>query len=150
MGIKLKNNQKMLKINYCLIFIIVVLSVSCKSNVHIGSTKKGFIFAYKAAVVHGCINSATNGNLREFTKNNNGLGLATETAVLYHSVVLEAVNAGAKLSKRIRASNYSDYQGKKPIFSDCIRFGFREKSIDSMARVQYKKLIKGKMEYIDE
>ena len=151
MGIKLKNNQKMSKINYCLVFIIVVLSVSCKSNVHIGSTKKGFILAYKTAVFYGCVNAATNRNLDEFCVNNNDLSLAGETAILYHSVVLDAVNAGAELAKKIKAPIYSDYQGKRPIFSDCMDFAFREKYIDSMARVEYNKALKpGEMEYIYE
>ena len=150
MGIKLKNNQKMLKIKYYLILVAVILLISCKSNAGIGSTKKESILAYKIAVFYGCVDAATNRNLSEFTEKNNDLGLAPETAILYHSVVLDAINTGAELAKKIKAPIYSDYQGKRPIFSDCMDFAFREKSIDSMARVQYKKLIKGKMEYIYE
>ena len=144
MGIKLKNNQKMLKIKYYLILVAVILLISCKSNAGIGIAKKEFIFAYKIVVFYSCVNAATSGNLGKFSLNNNDLGIEPQTAVLHHLDVLEAKNIGVELSKKIKFSYY--YKGEKPIFSGCIGFAF-SKTIDSMARTRYKNLRRGKAVY---
>lgn len=137
----------MLKSKISVIIIpMIILFNSCKSQKHIGSTEKEYIMAYEKAVFYGCFNEATNGNFAEFTLANNDLGTAIETAILYHSDVLNAIELGAKLSNNIREINYADYQGKKPIFSDCMEFAF-SKYVDSIAKKKYKTLKKSKLEY---
>lgn len=132
------------------LFIIgTVLFVSCKTQKHITNAKDKYIMAYKKAVLYGCLNEATNGEFQKFSINNNDLGLAVEVSIIYHSDVLFAVNNGKELSKNIRTIDYSDYQGKKPIFSNCVDFAF-SKSVDSIARLKYKNLKKSKLEYKNE
>ncbi len=138
----------MLKVNY-IILIFILLFTSCKTKKHIGSTKDEYIMAYKKAVLYGCLNSATNDNFSKFIRENNDLGTAIETAVLYHSDVEHAKKVGAELSSKIRTINYSDYNGKKPIFSDCIEFAF-SRYVDSIAKNKYRKLKNSKLEYISE
>lgn len=139
----------MLKSEKIIIITIAILFNSCKSQKHIGSSKNEYIISYKKAVLYGCLNKATNGNFAEFSRANNDLGIAIETAVLYHSDVLKAKELGAQLSKNIREIKYSDYGSKKPIFSDCINFAF-SKSVDSIARLKYKNLKKNNLEYKTE
>lgn len=132
-----------------LILTFIILFYSCKVNKDIGSTKDVYILAYKKAVLYECINSATNGNLYKFSRENNDLGTAPQVAIIYHSDVKSAKILGASLSTKIKKINYSDYQNKKPIFSDCVGFAF-SKYVDSIARNRYKKLLKTELEYIYE
>ena len=115
----------MLKYKYSTL-ILIILIFSCKPKGHIGSTKDEYIMSFKKAVLYECINSASNGSLYEFSRKNNDLGTAPEVAIIYHSDVLKAKELGIKLSKNIRKINYSDYGGKKPIFSDCVSFAFSQ------------------------
>lgn len=130
---------------YCFIILLIFVN-SCAVKKKIGSSKKEYILSYKKAVLYGCINSATNQNFIDFSKRNNDLGLSIETAVLFHSEVLKAQSIGAELSERIRTINYSDYNGRKPIFSDCVSFSFN-KSIDSLAKAKFKELRKAELVY---
>lgn len=141
----------MKKIIYKIIifFIFPILVSSCKTKKEFGSTEKEFVMAYKKAVLYGCINTATNNNLIKFSRENNDLGIAIETAILYHSEVINAQSIGGKLSEKIRTIDYSDYEGRKPIFSDCIDFAFSKKT-DSIAKSKYSQLKKGKLVYITE
>lgn len=95
------------------------------------------------------MNSATDGNLYKFSEKNKDLGVATEVAVIYHSDVEHAKNVGIKLSSKIRKIDYSDYNGKKPIFSDCIEFAFSE-YVDSIAKIKFKNFRKKHLEYKSE
>lgn len=131
---------------YILSATIFIFLLSCKANKHIGSSEEEYVMAYKKAVLYGCVNRATKGNLQRFSESNNDLGIAIETAVLYHAVALEANKKGEELSKGVREINYADYDGKKPIFSDCVDFAF-SRSIDSVARIKYEQLRKGKLKY---
>lgn len=112
-------------------------------------SKGEFIQAFKVSVLYGCINEATNGEFQKFSINNNDLGLALEVSVLFHSETEYAIKIGEELSKKIRTINYSDYQGKKPIFSDCVNFAF-SKEIDSLALAKYKEWKNAKIEYIND
>lgn len=132
-----------------LILISMVLFTSCKTTQHVGSTMDEYVMAYKKAVLYGCLNDATNKNFSQFMRENNDLGLAVETAVLFHHEVLKAQELGSQLSENIRTINYSDYKDKKPIFSDCIEFAFSE-FVDSIAKHKYKTLKKKEIEYITE
>lgn len=138
----------MTKINYFILIFIVSLT-SCKTKAHIGSTKAEYVRAYKKAVLYGCLNEASNKNFEKLTRENNGLGLAVETSVLYHHEVLKAKELGSQLSEKIRKINYSDYNGKKPIFSDCVDFAF-SKYVDSIAKSKYKILKNSEIEYKSE
>lgn len=144
MGTKLKFMMKIGKIS-----LIIFILFSCKAKEHVGSSEEEYVMAYKKAVLYGCLDKATDGNFAEFSRTNNDLGTAVETAVLYHSDVLNAKELGGELSKRIREINYSDYQGRKPIFSDCIEFAFNE-YVDSIAKAKFKILKNSKLEYIKE
>lgn len=138
----------MLKIKL-IIVIFIILFASCKTQNAISSSEREYIMAYKKAVFYECVNNATKGNLYKFSKENNDLGTATEVAIIFHSDVEHAKQIGIELSSKIRAINYSDYEGKKPIFSDCIEFAF-SKYVDSIAKVKYKNLKNSKIEYKSE
>lgn len=113
---------------------------SCKTGQNIIDKKEeNYVLAYKKAVLFGCINKATNGKFQDFSKNNNDLGIALEVAILYHYEAIEAKKIGEKLSNKIRTIDYDDYEGRKPIYSDCVSYAFN-KEIDSIAREKYKKL----------
>lgn len=120
-----------------LVFIYFVSSCGAYKKININKEEENFVFAYKKAVLYGCINEATNNNLSLFCSENNDLGLAFETEIIHHEDVINAVNKGKLLSKKIRIINYEDFEGKKPIFSDCINFAFSTE-IDSIARVRFK------------
>ena len=98
--------------------------------------KATYILEYKKAVLYGCINAGTDGNFRKFSLENNDLGLAGVVATLYHSETDKAQEIGAKLSQNIRSIDYADYEGRKPIFDDCVNFAFSPK-IDRIAEMQY-------------
>ncbi|MEX2349919.1 MAG: hypothetical protein WD554_03485 [Flavobacteriaceae bacterium] len=134
---------------HSIIILLLTSLFSCTTNKHIGSTEEQYVLAFKKAVLYGCINGATDGEFQKFLIENNDMGTAIETAVLYHAVVLEAQEVGVNLAKNIEASTYSDYQGRKPIFSNCISFAFSKK-VDSLALARYKELKKGEMRYIYE
>jgi succinylglutamate desuccinylase len=94
------------------------------------------IMAYKKAVVYECINSGTNSHFQRFSSNNNDLALAIEVGIIDRYNVEKARQVGAKFSDDIRSSNYMDHEGRKPIFSNCISYGF-SKEVDSLARLNY-------------
>lgn len=98
---------------------------------------RNHIIAYKTAVIYECINASTNSNLRKFSDENNDLGLAVEAGIIYNYGIENAGKIGAKFSESISESEYMDNEGGKPIFSDCISFGF-SKEVDSLARLSYK------------
>lgn len=123
-----------LKIFLCLVII------SCKAQKNTVNTvlneEENFVLAYKTSVLFGCINEATQGSFNEFSKENNDLGLAVPTAVLQHAETKKAAEFGALLSKGIIPSGYADYEGRKPIFSNCVAYSF-SKETDSIARAEY-------------
>lgn len=138
------------KLKVKIITMLCVLTISCSSKKNVMYESKGeFIQAFKVSVLYGCINEATNGEFQKFSINNNDLGLALEVSVLFHSETEYAIKIGEELSKKIRTINYSDYQGKKPIFSDCVNFAF-SKEIDSLALAKYKEWKNAKIEYIND
>lgn len=146
MGIKLKKMK--LKFKYYLLPLIGLI-ISCKTQKESTNNENDYIMAYKKAVFYECVNSATNGNLYEFSKKNNDLGTAIEVAVLYHSDTEHAKNIGTELSSKIRTIDYSAYDGRKPIFSDCIEFAFSA-YVDSIAKHKYKILKESTLEYKSE
>lgn len=129
--------------------LLLLFLVSCQSRNDIGTIEAEYINAYKKAVLYGCLNEASNENFQKFILENNDLGLAVETAILYHDEVLKATDLGAQLAKNIRTISYADYEGKRPVYSDCIDFAFSSE-IDSVASERYRVLIKAKIEYIYE
>lgn len=135
--------------NKFIILVLTVLITSCKTQDTISISEREYLMSYKKTVFYECVNNATNGNLYKFSRENNDLGIATEVAVIYHSDVEHAKKLGIKLSSNIRTINYSDYNGKKPIFSDCIEFAF-SRHVDSIAKNKYRNLKNSKLEYISE
>ncbi|MFV0305537.1 MAG: hypothetical protein ACK5IC_08675 [Moheibacter sp.] len=132
-----------------LIVILLLLTlVGCSSSKRsIYQSKENFIQAYKISVYYGCVNTATSGNFQRFSSDNNDLGLAPQVAVIYHAEVEQAQELGKRLSSRINTINYSDYQGKKPILSDCANFAFYSNEVDSIAKVTYNTMKNAKPEY---
>lgn len=125
-----------------IIILVVLIISSCKSNQNSNKDKKNeYILAYKKSILYGCIEEATNNNFHKFSKENNDLGLTVEQSILYSGIVNKPFELGKKLSKNIRTINYLDYEGRKPIFSDCVSFAFSKQS-DSIARDSYKKFVK--------
>lgn len=132
------------------IFFLLLLSIlaSCHSSKEsIYQSKKDFMFAYKASVFYGCLNSATNNNFSKFSQNNNDLGLAPIVAIIYHAETKEATKLGEEYSKKIQPSTYGDYKGKSPIYSSCAYYSFYSQEVDSVAMALYKKMKKAKSEY---
>lgn len=117
------------------------MSCSTHKKSNHNSDEENFVLSYKKSVLYGCIDEATNNNLRIFSKENNDLGLAIEIEIMQHQEVINALNKGKELSKKIRTINYADFENKKPIFSECINFAF-SKEIDSIARELYKIKVK--------
>src|SRR5690554_3659896 len=129
MGIRLKIS---------IIFFILFCFYSCTtSKKHIKDEEYYYVQAYKTSVLYGCLNEATNGSFQKFSTENNDLGLAVPVTVLFHSGTEQATQIGRELSKKIRTIDYSDYEGRKPIFSDCVNLAF-SKEIDSIARKKFK------------
>ena len=132
-----------------LIYIVFGMFLfSCKSsqkmevsNMQVSTSEEEFVLAYKSCVMYGCINEATNNKFYLFSKENNDLGLAVEVEIMQHYEVSVAKNKGKELSKEIKAIDYADFEGRKPIFTDCLRFAF-SKEVDSLAREMYKKKVK--------
>jgi hypothetical protein len=131
-----------------LIFATLIVT-ACKTSSSLDSSEAEYVMAYKKSVFYECVNNATSGNLYKFSENNNDLGTATEVAIIYHSDLEHAKKIGMELSSKIRTINYSDYNGKKPIFSDCIEFAFGN-YVDSIAKKKYKNLKTNKLEYKTE
>ena len=122
-----------------IIFISCTIVLACKSSKKIdviNSKEEEFVLAYKKCVLYSCINEATENKFNLFIKENNDLGLAVEVAIMQHAEVAIAIEKGKVLAKEVNPIDYSDYQGKKPIFSSCISFAF-SKDIDSIARKTY-------------
>lgn len=134
MVFKLRNMKKIL--------ILLIIVSSCKIQKQPYQTnnfeRDEYILAYKKCILYGCIEEATNNNFNKFSKENNDLGLTIERAILYSGVINEPFELGKKMAKDIRIINYSDYEGRKPIFSDCVSFAF-SKETDSIASISYKK-----------
>lgn len=138
MGVKLERN---------VIVLIWLITISCSSKKEVMyQSKEAFVQAFKVSVLYGCLNEATNGEFQKFSLHNNDLGIAQEVSILYHSENEYAIKIGQELSKKIEEINYSDYQGKKPIFSDCVNFAFNKKT-DSLAKRKYKQWKTVKLEY---
>ena len=135
MEFKLVDMRKIL-INSLL--LLVLLSCSSINKTIENSEEEKFVLSYKKSVLNGCINEATNNKFNEFSNENNDLGLAIEIEIMQHQEVIDAVNKGKELSEKIRTINYSDFEGKKPIFSDCVSLAFSQE-IDSLARIAFKK-----------
>lgn len=131
---KLVNMRKIL-INS--MFLLVLLSCTSINKTIQNNEEENFVLSYKKSVLNGCVNGATNNKFNEFSNENNDLGLAIEIEIMQHQEVINAVNEGKKLSEKIRTIKYSDFEGKKPIFSDCISFAFSQE-IDSLARIAFK------------
>lgn len=141
MGVRLK---------FSVFFFIMLCLYSCKTHKKdIKLEEEYYIEAYKTSVLYGCLNEATNGNFRKFSTENNDLGLAVPVTVLFHSGTEQATQIGRELSKKIRTIDYSDYEGRKPIFSDCVNLAF-SKEIDSIARKKFKEFKKAELQYIYE
>lgn len=119
------------------VFLFLLMSCSTLKKSNNNSDEENFVLSYKKSVLYGCVDEATNNNLRLFSKENNDLGLAIEVEIIKHQEVDNALNKGKELSKKIRTINYADFENKKPIFSECINFAF-SKEIDSIARELYK------------
>ena len=119
------------------VFLFLLMSCSTLKKSNNNSDEENFVLSYKKSVLYGCVDEATNNNLRLFSKENNDLGLAIEVEIIQHQEVDNALNKGKELSKKIRTINYADFENKKPIFSECINFAF-SKEIDSIARELYK------------
>lgn len=129
------------------IFFVLFCFCSCKtSKKKVKDEEYSYVQAYKTSVLYGCLNEATNGNFQKFSIENNDLGLAQESEIIGKIEVTEITNIGGKLSKKIRVIDYSDYEGRKPIFSDCVGFAF-SKEIDSVARKKFKEFKKAKLRY---
>lgn len=138
MGVRLK---------IIIVFFVLFCFYSCKTHKKdIKSEEEYYVQAYKTSVLYGCLNEATNENFQKFSIENNDLGLAVPIAVLFHAETEQATQVGRELSKKIRAIDYSDYEGRKPIFSDCVGFAF-SKEIDSVARKKFKEFKKGELRY---
>lgn len=120
-----------------IVFLFLLMSCSTLKKSNNNSDEENFVLSYKKSVLYGCVDEATNNNLRLFSKENNDLGLAIEAEIIQHQEVDNALNKGKELSKKIRTINYADFENKKPIFSECINFAF-SKEIDSIARELYK------------
>lgn len=135
----------MKKFNF-IVVIFVASILSCKKDNVVDCSEGEYLMAYKKSVFYECVNSATNGNLYKFSDENNDLGTATEVAVIYHSDLEHAKEVGIRMSSKIRKIDYSDYNGKRPIFSDCIEFAFSE-HVDSIAKHKYRILQSSKIEY---
>lgn len=119
------------------VLLLLLLSCSPVNKITQNKEEENFVLAYKKSVLNGCINEATNNNFDKFSKDNNDLGLAIEIEIMQHQELIVAVNKGKELTKKIRTINYSDFEGKKPIISDCVSFAFSQE-IDSIARVTFK------------
>jgi hypothetical protein len=133
MGIKLNFMKKVLSI---LFFVFL----SCKTSQKVivsNSDEESYVQDYKTSVFFGCVDKVTSGNFNKFSKENNDLGLATTVAILNHANNEIAINYGRNISKKIRTIEYADYEGKKPIFADCLAFAF-SKETDSIARLKFK------------
>lgn len=123
-----------------IILIVVFIAISCKSQKKNDlEDEEMFVIAYKTSVLYSCINEATDGNFSKFSKENNDLALSVPVAVLQHAEINKAKALGISLSKKIKSIDYADYEGKKPIFSNCVEYSF-SKEVDSLARLEYKKI----------
>lgn len=134
-----------------IIIILFVLTYGCTSKHKIVyESEEAFIQAYKISVFYGCMNKATNENFQKLILENNDLGTAPQVAVIFHAEVEQAIKVGEEFSEGIKEINYSDYKGKKPIFSDCSYYAFFSKEVDSIAKANYRKNKKIKLDYIYE
>jgi|AntRauMFilla1563_2_1112583.scaffolds.fasta_scaffold06830_3 hypothetical protein len=120
------------------IIVLVVILYSCKSSKSslVTQTEDDYVLAYKTSILYFCLNESTNGNFNDFCTDNNDLKLSAIDT--YHINLEDVKSKGMGLSKKIRIIDYADYEGRKPIFSDCVQFAF-SKEIDSIARDLYKR-----------
>lgn len=127
-----------------IVIILLYVFISCKTSQKVivsNSEEESFVQAYKTNVFYGCVDEATGGNFNKFSKENNDLGLATTVAILNHDNNKIATDYGRNISKKIRTIDYADYDGKKPIFADCLAFAF-SKETDSIARLKFNSSLK--------
>lgn len=117
---------------------ILMLSLlgSCVNNTEDSAELSDYINSYKKVVFYECVNAGTNRKLYEFSLNNGDLGYATEVSVIQHKEIENAKQIGIKLSSKIREIDFTDYEGRKPIFSDCLDFAFSN-YVDSIARSKF-------------
>src|SRR5690554_2311604 len=136
-----------------LIMVLSLLVSSCATKKYsgLGSTEEEFIIAFKKSILMGCLNELTEDEFGKLlvTKYND-IGLYTEVAILYHSEAFFAKCMGVNLAKSLKSVDYPDVAGKKQGYSRCIDYAFFDKEVDSIARIRYKELGKGEMEYLEE
>lgn len=125
-----------------IIISLICLLASCvntkKKYVVDEFTQKQFKDAYKTAVFYGCFNKATDNQLNQLCEKTKDLKLASETAVVLHAGIEEAVALGENEALKIQKIEYDDYQGKRPLLSHCYCFSISQK-VDSIASVKYGK-----------
>ena len=146
-----KDGSRIVKV-FIAILLITISSCSTTKDFRdlYGSMKeKNFVKSYKVAMVYGCINEGTNGNLNRFIKENNDLGLFSEVEFLSHGIVKQADSIGRVFSKRLRPINYADAGDGVPYFSGCIYLAFSNEG-ESIADKKLNELRKAKLEYIYE
>ena len=102
-----------------------------------------YVKAYKAIVFYGCFNEGTKGDFFKFLNKNNDLGLFSEAEVIFHSTANFADSLGRIYSHKIEPFDYGDGKGKTPNLSACLIYAFSDE-IDSIAKINYKKLLKSK------
>lgn len=146
MGIRIK----ILNVNTVNKFFLfsIFLIISCKPK-QVTQEEKDFIESYKSVVLYSCINKSTDKNFYLFLEKYNDLGLAPEVAVIFHSEANDAIKVSEDYSNKIEPIDYADYEGRKPIFSDCFRFA-NSTYIDSLAKKRFRLLKKSKLEYLNE
>ncbi len=100
--------------------------------------QKQFKDAYKTAVFYGCFNKATENQLNQLCETAKDLKLASETAVVLHEGIKEAVALGENEVLNIKKIEYDDYYAKRPLLSHCYCFSISQK-VDSIATLRYTK-----------
>ena len=133
---------------FVFLFATLLLNFSCKKE-QISQEEKDFLESYKSVVLYSCINKSTDKNFYLFLEKYNDLGLAPEVAVIFHSEANDAIKVGEDYSNKIEPIDYTEYEGRKPIYSNCFRFA-NSPYVDSIAKVRYKLFKNSKLEYIYE
>ena len=91
------------KFKYYLGIIVFAFIIGCKTQ-RINNepySKAEYIFAYKKAVLYGCINAKTNKGLEKMLSTHNDMGLSKEVAILFHAETIKANLLGKKYSAKI-------------------------------------------------
>ena len=120
--------------------LLILCLLSCKARVsHADSLEHDYVESYKKAVLYGCLNEVTEGDFQKSLIKNNDLGLYTEAQVLFHAVCDRAKQRGENYARSIEAVSLPDAEGRRG-YSHCVSYAF-SKEIDSIARVEYRKLL---------